>query len=93
MDLQAPGTQKTTTQVQQNERLRHACQEFESVFVAYLLKNMHRTVPKTDVTGGGLQGDMYMSMMDDAIAQAASKGTGIGLAAALYRQLSESKKI
>ena len=74
------------------ESLYRACQDFESVFVAYLFKSMRKTVPKSEFTGGGSRGDMYLSMMDDEIARAVAKGPGIGLAASIYRQLSQSKK-
>ncbi len=73
--------------------LRQACEDFESVFVAYLLKSMRKTVPKSELMNGGLSEDTYMSMMDDEIASAVAKGPGIGLAAAIYRQLNEAKKI
>ncbi len=73
------------------ESLRKACQEFEAVFTTYLLKSMRKTVPRTEFMNGGLSEDIYLSMMDEEIASAVSKGRGIGLAAAIYQQLSESK--
>ena len=73
--------------------LYRACQNFESVFVAYLLKTMRKTVPRTELMNGGMSDDIYLSMMDDEIARAVAKGPGIGLAAAIYRQLSQAKNI
>lgn len=75
------------------DTLRQACEDFESVFVAYLLKSMRKTVPKTELMNGGMSNDIYLSMMDDEIARAVAKGPGIGLAAAIYRQLSQAKNI
>jgi len=75
------------------DALHRACQDFESVFVAYLLKTMRRTVPKTELMNGGMGEDIYLSMMNDEIARAVAKGPGIGLAAAIYRQLSQAKNI
>ena len=76
-----------------SEPLRRACQEFESVFLTYLLKTMRNTIPKTEHSLSGTSGDMYMSMMDEELARAASRGPGIGLATAMYRQLSQNKNI
>lgn len=73
--------------------LRQACEDFESVFVAYLLKSMRKTVPKNELMNGGLSQDIYQSMMDNEIARAVAKGPGMGLAAAIYRQLNEAKNI
>lgn len=73
--------------------LHRACEDFESVFVAYLLKSMRKTVPKTELMNGGMSDDIYLSMMDDEIARAVAKGPGIGLAAAIYRQLSQARNI
>lgn len=74
------------------ESLRRACQDFESIFLTYLLKTMRKTVPKTEFSLSGLSGDTYLSMMDEEIARAVSKGPGIGLASAIYRQINLNKK-
>ena len=71
--------------------LRRACEEFEAVFTTYLLKSMRKTIPRTESADGGLAKDIYTAMMDEEVARAAAKGPGIGLAAALYQQLSQSK--
>ena len=75
------------------ESLRRACQEFEAVFTTYLLKSMRKTIPRTESMDGGLREDIYTAMMDEEVARAVAKGPGIGLAAAIYRQLSQSKNI
>ena len=75
-------------------RLRQACRDFESVFIAYLLKSMRQTVPKVSITKQSrLDNDIYMSMMDAELAQAVARRSGIGLAEILYNQLSRSKNI
>ncbi len=75
------------------ESLYRACQDFESVFISYLLKSMRKTVPRAESMNDGSRQDMYLSMMDDEIARAVAKGPGIGLAASIYRQLNQSKNI
>ena len=75
------------------ESLRKACEEFEAVFTTYLLKSMRKTIPKTEFMHGGLREDIYTAMMDEEVARAVAKGPGVGLAASIYRQLSQSKNI
>ena len=84
-------SQKSKTAV--TKSLYQACQELESVFVAYLLKSMRRTVPRAEFMNGGLREDMYLSMMDEEIARVVAKGPGMGLAASIYRQLSQDENI
>jgi len=96
IDSKRPKAITTGSSIQDQESLRRICQEFESVFTAYLLKSMRRTIPKNEwATGGsnsnGFSKDVYLSMMDENIASAVSKSNGIGLAAVLYRQLSQGK--
>ena len=79
--------------IKQSSNLRHACQEFESVFISYMMKSMRQTVQRSEFMSGGFQEDIYLSMMDEEIARAVARGPGIGLADALYRQISESKNI
>ena len=104
MDLQqvSPGTSALKVdagrsspepKAEDTESLYRACQDFESVFVAYLLKSMRRTVPRAEFMNGGLREDMYLSMMDEEIARVVARGPGMGLAASIYRQLSQSKNI
>ncbi|MDQ1318115.1 MAG: peptidoglycan hydrolase FlgJ [Candidatus Poribacteria bacterium] len=71
-------------------KMRGVCQEFESVFVSYLLKSMRKTV-QNNAEGDGFSREVYTSMMDEEIAKVVAKGPGIGLADTLYRQLSSKK--
>ncbi|MBM3282701.1 flagellar biosynthesis protein FlgJ [Candidatus Gottesmanbacteria bacterium] len=85
---------KINESTKQNEiSLRQACQDFESIFIFHLMKNMRQTVPKSySMLYGGLSEDIYRSMMDEEIARNIARGPGIGLAEILYRQLSRVKK-
>jgi flagellar protein FlgJ len=79
--------------IQNSQSLHAVCQEFESVFIAHLLKTMRKTVPKEDLMPHeSLCEDVYRSMMDEALANAVARGSGVGLAEILYRQLSRYKK-
>ncbi|MGQ9607682.1 MAG: rod-binding protein [bacterium] len=82
---------KMTETNKEDENLRRACQDFESIFISYMLKSMRKTIPKTDFIQDKTSYEIYTSMMDEEIASAVARGQGIGLASAIYRQLKEKK--
>jgi len=70
-------------QVEQSARrgeLLRASQEFESYFLAYLMKVMRETVPKGALTENRM-GDMFNSFYDEEIGKRAAQAGGIGLSA------------
>jgi flagellar protein FlgJ len=74
----------------ENNKMRNACEEFESVFISYLLKSMRKTIPNNSEEDG-FSRDVYTSMMDEEVAKAVAKGHGIGLADVLFRQFNSKK--
>ncbi len=68
-------------------RLQKACTEFESVFIAFLLKEMRATVDKSGLIDGGQSEELYQSMMDAELSRKMSAAGGLGLAKMLYEQL------
>ena len=72
------------------EQLKRACQEFESTFVAYMLKTMRETVPSSDLLGEGLGGAYFQDMFDGEVAKSISTTGGMGIWEMLFRQLSEN---
>src|SRR5690554_6271818 len=72
-----------------NEKLKEACMEFESIFINTILKQA-RTA--TQQIGGSedksYAREIYEGMQDEEMAKTMAKGEGIGLAKELYRQLS-----
>ena len=69
------------------ERLKQACEDFESIFVDFMLQQMRQTVPQNDLFGGGSAEQLYTSMMDSELAKSISHQRGLGLANQMYRQL------
>ena len=67
-----------------DKELREACQEFEATFINMLFKEMRKTVSLGD---SNFAMDTYQQMLDEEIAEAASKGNGIGIADMMYNQL------
>lgn len=67
--------------------LTDACQQVESQFLRWLLKEMRATVPKSGLLDASPGRDTYEELLDDALADAVARGGGFGLAQALEAQL------
>ena len=77
--LNASKTGKTAHQAD----LWKACQNFEALFMGYLVSSMEKTLPQGVLSGAGLPNFMFNQVMGTAM----SDGGGIGLADLLYRNL------
>jgi flagellar protein FlgJ len=64
-----------------------ACQDFEAIFVSYLLKTMRESVPKGGWLDEGSEVDFYQGLMDWEIATQASRQDQFGLWKTMYRQI------
>lgn len=71
-----------------DEKLKETCQEFESMFVNLMLKEMRKTIPESDFMPQSFATQTFEEMYDEEIAKSVSKGKGIGIADAMYRQMS-----
>ncbi len=75
----------------ENLRLRRACQQFESLFVSYLLKSMRETTVQIgsgeEPTGAGLMNEL----MDEHLADAVTRNGGIGLGRMLEESLTGAR--
>lgn len=71
-----------------DKELKKACQEFESLFVHMLLKEMRSTVPEGGFIEKSTAREMFEDMYDQEIAKHISKtNDGVGLAKVLYEQM------
>ena len=64
-----------------------ACEDMESLFISYLLKEMRATVPKSGFINGGKGEEIYTSMLDSQLAKELASGRGIGLSQMLSESL------
>lgn len=72
------------------EKLKKACADFESVFINYLIKSMRRTIPQSGLNNFPGK-DIYATMVDQKVAEdLANKKGGLGLQEMLLRQLGGS---
>lgn len=93
MKIDAVSPQNVTPEMQkakaEDAKLRKACQDFESVFIAYMLKTMRETVPKNDLFGDRSKEEIFQGMMDDEMSKEIAKSDSMGLSDMLYAQLSQ----
>lgn len=71
----------------QQKRLKNACQDFEAMFLANMLKSMRKTVEKTNLFGSDSGEETFQEMMDNEVSKAAAKTSSMGIADLMYRQV------
>ncbi len=80
-------TAKTGLDDRQQKRLKSACQDFEAMFLANMLKSMRKTVEKTNLFGSDSGEETFQEMMDNEVSKAAAKTSSMGIADMMYRQV------
>ena len=85
----ASGSQPAAAAPAHNDatQLDKACQDLESLFVFYLLKEMRASIPDAGLLPADKSKDVYTSIMDAEMAKQLAQGRGVGLAAMLRQQL------
>ena len=69
-------------------QLKEVCQDFESIFVNMMLKEMRKSVNKSGLMGDSFATQTFEEMYDEELSKSISKGKGIGIADMMYKQLS-----
>jgi flagellar protein FlgJ len=72
--------------------LLRACQDFEAVFLALLIAQMRRTVPEGGVLPRTTANDILQAQLDAEMCRNMSRKGSLGLAALLYRALSQPSR-
>ncbi|MDX8406555.1 MAG: rod-binding protein [Mariprofundus sp.] len=84
----ATGKQKALAAKQEKDpQLWKASKQFEAIFLQQMMSEMRSTVSKSEFMPHGYAEDVHASMMDEAMAQASTKHSSLGIANAIYRQL------
>ena len=60
-------------------KLKKACQQFESLFLYYMLKTMHSSSSKSSLFGKGLGSDIFMQMFDEGLAEKMAESGPLGI--------------
>jgi flagellar protein FlgJ len=80
-------SRKMKERAEQEEKLKKACADFESIFIYNMLQKMRSTVPKsgllTEMQGKGT----YNAMIDQKVAEDMAKNGGLGLQKMLFDQI------
>jgi peptidoglycan hydrolase FlgJ len=91
VDTQVPASLKAKRQEGTDPAsAKKVAREFESMFVAMMLKSMRETVGKDKLTGGGHGEETFRSLLDQEYASAATKGRGVGLAQMIEKELTRA---
>ncbi len=74
------------------DKLTKACQDFEAIFLRFILQKMRDTVPKDGLIETSNAQQSYQQMMDGVMADNISKSGTVGLAQILYKQMSAQEQ-
>lgn len=76
-----------TARQRQEARLKDASKQFEQVFMTQMLKEMDKSVEKSNLFGEGKDEETFKDMLNQERAKAWSDSGGIGLAQLIYEQM------
>ncbi|MTI46851.1 rod-binding protein [Sporosalibacterium faouarense] len=84
---------KKLENAKEDKHLMKACQEFESIFVHMMLKQMRATVPEGGLVEKSQGEEIFEDMYDQEIAKniSQSQNQGIGLAKIIYQQMKQNR--
>lgn len=88
LDVQGVDALRRTVRTSPQEGMKQASKQFEVMFMQMVLKSMREATP-SDGMFASQQEKMYTSMLDQQLAQNLS-GRGVGLAQAMFAQLSRT---
>jgi murein DD-endopeptidase MepM/ murein hydrolase activator NlpD len=74
----------------QKGELKKVSQEFEAVFVAYLLKVMRETIEESGLMEEGFGKSIYTEMFDQEVSLSIARKGSLGISDLLYRNLSQA---
>lgn len=76
----------------EDAKLKDAVQQYEQIFLKQILTEMRKSLPKSDLMGGGKEREMFEDMLADEQAKAWSQEGGVGLASIMYDQLKKQNE-
>ncbi len=86
--LPGPAAATKTAAAAKERKLQRACKDFEALLIKQLLTTMRKSVPKDGLFTQGFAEETYQDMYDDQLARKIAHGRGMGIAEAMYKQLS-----
>lgn len=89
-EIRHRGVQVTEPARHPDAKLWEASLKFESQFILQMLHAMRASIPQSGLLPHGFTRDVQDSMMDQAVADAASRRGEFGIAESIYRQMSRA---
>lgn len=80
-------TEEVGSKKKAQQDLKQVVQEFESVFLEMLFKQMQKTVPKDGYLNSDSATKLYEEMFYEELSKSIAKAGGIGLGERLYEEL------
>lgn len=71
-------------------QLKAACNQFETIFINMMFKEMKATIMKSSLASSDPGKEIYDSLMEENLIEEATKNRGIGISDMLYKSLSKS---
>ncbi len=71
------------------DSLKESSREFETLFVMEMFKAMRKSIPEGGLFEKSMATDMFQEMIDMETAKATTKGKGLGIADAMYKQMAD----
>ncbi len=68
-------------------KIKDVSEDFEAMFVYFMLRSMRKTVMKSGLFQSGLQGDIWESMFDQELSKSIARSSPLGVAEMLQKQL------
>ncbi|NMA02719.1 MAG: muramidase [Clostridia bacterium] len=78
---------KEAQKEQDDQKLKEACRQLESIFVHQMLSQMRNSIPSDGYLQPNHGEKIFQDMLDQEYAQKISQAGGIGIADMIYRQL------
>jgi flagellar protein FlgJ len=69
------------------EKLKKACMDFESIFVEHLLKSMRQAIPQSGIFGEGSEKNLFQSLFDQELSRNLANRRGLGIGRMLFDQM------
>jgi flagellar protein FlgJ len=80
----------TGTPTYSSAEIKKVSQNFESIFMRMMFKEMRDSVQKSDLFGDSKPMELFQSMYDDQLSDTLSAAGGIGLGKMVYQQLEKA---
>ncbi len=88
--LERLGNSKSAEQVE-NEKLKEACQGFESIFIQKMWEQMRASLPKDGLMSSSKDEKFWQGMYDQELSKSMTNAGGIGLTDMMMEQMSKNK--